>query len=228
MPIVDATAAASTFETFMSDTQSFDWRWSLVGGDVRLIQGGVARYKSHRLSITASDPNVYVLDTGGSDLPRAAGGVDHLGYTTSGWHLLDSGTGATLVNTSGAGPAGYLASQLTLDSPAVAAASMANPASLATLQSTCIRVAPADLFWISCWLNIVKGGNGKLTARFYDLAGSQLPESVVADSGSIGAHAWKHVEGPLHVPANAAYMAPAITASASTVQFTDLRVRRAT
>jgi hypothetical protein len=227
-PIVDATSAPPTFETYMCGTQSFEWRWNLVGGDARLVQGGRARFRNHRMSITASDPNVYVLDThlGGSLLDTAA--FDALGYTMRGWHLnVDYGAGTTLSNTALAGPSGYLASQLTLDATGGAAANIADTSSLAAIQSSCIHVTPTDLYWISCWVNIIGGGNAKLTARFFNLSGTLLQEAVIADSGAISSGAWKFVEGPLSVPAGAAYMAPGITGIASRVAFTDLRVRRA-
>lgn len=227
-PIVDATSAAATFETYLAETQSTEWRWSLVGGNVRLVLGGRARYRNHRMNITESDPNVYMLNTIPTDSVLDSPSFDHLGYTPTGWNLtIDYGAGSALNKTTLAGPPGYLASQLSLVATGNAAANIASPASLATLQASCIHVSPTDLYWISCWVNPTAGGNGKLTARFFGITGNYLSESVVADSGAISGGVWTFVEGPMPMPAGAAYMAPGITANTSTVAFTDLRVRRA-
>jgi hypothetical protein len=76
-------------------------------------------------------------------------------------------------------------------------------------------------------MNVTAGGNGKLTARFFDLDGKFVAETVVADSGAVFPGVWKFLEGPLAVPPSAAFMAPGITANESTVSFTDLRLCRA-
>lgn len=228
VPIVDARIAASTFEIFMCGTHSFEWRWSLVGGDSRLVQGGSVRYRNHRMSISAADPNVYVLNTGPTDSLLDGTGFDRLGYTKAGWYLnVDYGAGSKLLNSSVPGPAGYLSSQLSIVATGNAAACIADCSTLDSLRANCIRISPRDLFWISCWMNVTAGGNGKLTARFFDLDGKFVAETVVADSGAVFPGVWKFLEGPLAVPPSAAFMAPGITANESTVSFTDLRLCRA-
>jgi hypothetical protein len=224
--MIDCSANAA-FEVILQNTQSFEWRWSLINGDVRLVKGGIPRYMNHRMSITASDPNVYILRSPSDSLLDGTI-VDRLGYTVSGWHLtVDFGAGSGCVVSSNAGPSGYLASQLTLTSPGNAVANIADTSSLSTIQSTAIHVAPKDLYWASCWVYLLAGSNARLTVRFFTLGGAYLVEQVIADSSSIAPATWAFVEGPVFVPASAAYMAPGVFGSTTTVQFTDLRIRRA-
>lgn len=226
-PIVDS-SANSSFRTLMSNTQSFEWRWSLIGGDVRLVKGGVSQYDNHALSITVADSNIYILKTLPTDSLLDGSSFDRLGYTTTGWTLTnDFGGGTTVTVTSVAGPTGYLAQQVTLHATGQSLMGPGDATSLATIKSSMLRVRPGELYWMAANCNISTGTTAQLQARFYDLTGALVSDVAVADSGGIGTGSWKFVEGPLVVPATAAYMNPSVRGNVSDVRATDLRIRRA-
>lgn len=220
------TSASAAFEVDLNMCTSFEWGWLMAGANCKLVAGCVARYTNHRLSITAADANVYLINNPKVSLyPEAT--LDHLGYTTTGWVLETiSGGGTTLLNTTNAGPTGYLASQLTLHATGQARAWSGDPTSLATLKTTAIRVRPGDAFWLSGQVQS-NGGTVQLAASFYTLAGAAISVVPVADATSIGSGAWVSAEGPLVAPATAAYMIVGLQGIVSDVQFTDVRLQRA-
>lgn len=232
-PLVDASAADAAFKVVLTNTQSYEWRWNLVGADVRLVSGGIAEYHNHRLSITAADPNIYVLNNQPIESLLDGTGFDRLGYTVGAggdgnWTLTnDFGGGTTMTNTTVAGPSGYLASQITLHATGQAVAGPGDPTSLATVQATMLHVRPDELYWVSAWCNISSGTTAQLQARFYDLTGALVSDVAIADASSIGTATWTYLEGPIAVPATAAYMNPGVRGSASDIRVTDLRIRRA-
>jgi hypothetical protein len=231
-PLVNATAAGVPFTTLMMNTQSFEWAWKLVGGTARLVIGGSVVYKNHRLFISTagSDQNVYTINSPGDSLLDGLGfGFDRLGYTTTGWVLnLVSGGGSTFTNTTNAGPPGYLASQLTLHATGnFSTARLTTTTNLASIQGSALRVEPNELYWVSCWLKISAGTDARLGCEFWTLAGAALTSLYAADGTGIGNGVWRIVEGPINVPATAAYMSPSVYANTADVQITDMRIRRA-
>lgn len=236
-PMVDGTASP-TFSVELNDCDSFEWGFGMAGQNCKLIQGCVARYSNHRLSITAADSNVYRLNTPRvSLLPQAnaavstagqpLGAVDPLGYTTDGWVLnAISGSGTTLTNTTNTGPSGYLSSQLTLHATGQAFAVNGDSTSLSTLKTSALRVRPSEVFWLSSWMN-ASGTNPNLVASFYDITGAAVSTTKVADTTGIGSGVWTFAEGPLPVPASSAYMLVGVEGIATDIQFTDFRLQRA-
>lgn len=220
------TSASSAFEVELNNCASFEWGFVMAGANCKLIQGCVARYSNHRLSITAADSNVYLLnDPRVSLYPEAT--LDHLGYVATTWVLETiSGAGTTLTNTTNAGPTGYLASQLTLHATNQARAWSGDPTSLTTLKATALRVRPGNVFWLSAWMQS-NGGSVQLLASFYTLAGVAVSTVSAADTTSIGSGAWVFAEGPIAAPATAAYMIAGVQGIVSDVQFTDFRLQRA-
>jgi len=227
-PMIDSTAAPD-FQILLNDTTSSEWKWQLVFSNVRLVEGGQVRYHNHRMSITATDPNTYVLTTNPTPSLLSDTQVDHLGYTATGWTLVVSfGAGTTLQNTTVAGPTGYLASQLSLVATGAATALSGNPTNISTIQGSMLRVTPTDLFWVSAWIQIATGGSqAVLSANFYSLIGALVSQVGIANQASIVTGVWTYVEGPATVPAGSAYMAIGISGTTSTVRFTDVRVGRA-
>lgn len=222
--------ATLPFTTLMMNTQSFEWAWKLVGGAARLVSGGAVSYRNHRLSITAADPNVYQINSPGDSLLDGLGfGFDPKGYDPATWVFnLVSGGGSTLTNTTNTGPPGYLASQLTLHATGnFATARLTNSTSLATIKTSAFRVEPNEFYWISCWMKISAGADARLGCEFWNLAAGALSSVYAADGTGIGNGVWTFVEGPLQVPATAAYMSPSVYANTADVQFTDIRIRRA-
>lgn len=224
-PMVDGTAAPS-FEVDMNSCTSFEWGFAMAGANCKLIQGCIARYSNHRLSITAADPHVYLLNSPRIGLvPELT--LDHMGYTTTGWVLETiSGGGTTLTNTTNAGPTGYLASQLTLHATGQSRAWSGDPTSLATLKSTAQRVKPNSLFWLFGQMKS-NGGTVQLLSSFYDLTGAAISTVTAADATSIGSGSWVAAEGPVAAPANAAYMIFGVQGIVSDVQFTDVILQKA-
>lgn len=222
------------FSVVLQDCTSTEWGWALSGANCRLVAPNPALtvcYKNHRMNITQADPNVYVLNTQPMDSMIPELTLDYLGYTTTGWTLnINFGGGTTLAASTLAGPAykTYLAAQLTLTASGAATAQNGDPTSLTTIKSSMQRVRPGELYWISGWINQTSGTSSGLAAMFYSLTGSQVTQQLVSDVSALGANGtWTFIEGPITVPATAAYMAPAVYGSASVVAFTDMRVRRA-
>lgn len=226
-PFVDARAANPAFEVILNDCQSYEWRWSLISGDVRLVLGGVPRYARHRLSITAADPNVYMLTTAPTDSLLDGAGVDRFGYSLRGWYGHNDFGSSFSFSNAGSGPPGYLSSSFALSSSGQGVANTVDPTSLATLIATALYVRPGDLFLLESWVQIVSGTNVRLTARFYDISGALLSETVVADSVAAITTSWKFIQGLLAVPQSAAYMGVGVFANLSSAQWTDFRVTRA-
>lgn len=222
--------ATMPFVTNLSDTESFEWPWRLAGANIRLVNCNAqssARYKNHRLSITSGDPNVYVLNTNPTDSLLADLAFDRLGYLTTGWTLLNIfGGGTTMLATTGAGPAGYNAAQITLHATGNAEALSGITTSLANLQATALHVAPQDLYWLSAWVKNATAA-GALVVEFFNTAGASTGRVTVADSSSIPTGSWGFVEGPVSVPAGSAYACPGVFGNVTDVQVTDLRIRRA-
>lgn len=225
----DATAANALFQVNLNGCIVSEWRWSLAGNNIRLVNGGVPNYRNVRMNITAADGNWYTINTGPTESMLPPLQLDNLGYTLTGWIFnLIGGGGSSLTNTTSAGPPGYLASQLTLVATGTAQAVTGDPTSLATIKATMQRVQPGELYWPSCWIKMNTGGTGaSLVANFYNLAGALLGTVAVADISGIGTNVWTYVEGPLIPPALSAYMAVGVQGNVATVLLTDLRVRRA-
>jgi len=223
-PMIDSSANPN-FEIKLSDTQSYEWRWNCVGGDVRLVKGGIPRYFNHRMSITGSDPNIYIINAHPTNDLFAPSVVDRMGYSTNGWFAV--GIGGTLTNTTNSGPSGFLASQLQIVSASGAGASTTNATSPATVKGTGIQTQPKELFWLSGWVKISAGSIGALILQAYDLTGASISNVSVADQGSILTGVWTFVEGPVSLPSGTAYIGKGVSCNASTVQFTDLRLARA-
>lgn len=235
--MVDDSAAASTFRTVFNNTESFEWRWSLLGGNVRLTKSGIAVFNRHRLSITAADLSVYVLDNCANTNLLDGLSFDRLGYTTTGWNLFqDFGAGTTLTVSTATGPAGYLASQIQLAAPttqqAIGTYGNPNTVTLTNLKASALKVRPGELYWCSAWANNSAGTGGKLLMRFYTLTGTVVGDVNFADSGSIPAASWSFIEGPVTVPATAAYAVVGALCNGgggitNTILVTDLQCRRA-
>jgi hypothetical protein len=233
-------SATMAFETILSDTESYEWRYNLIGADVRLVEcaqpNAVVRYKNHRMNITGSDTNVYILNNTPTDSILDVVDFDHIGYFTTGWTLTqDFGGGTSLTATTNAGPLGYPSNQIQLLAPSgqQAIGTFGNPSSLANLKATAIFVRPGDLYWVSAWCQMVTGTGGKLSARFFTTSGSAVSTGTgggadvyIADSGSITT-SWKLIEAPLVAPSTAAFMCVGLFANNGTIALTDLRVRRA-
>ncbi len=232
LPMIDATRAGA-LEIVLANSVSAEWRWSLLGADIRLVttttgNGTVVRYQAHRMQMTAGDPNVYVINSQPTDSILDGTDFDRLGYTTKGWNLSNFyGAGTTMTATTLVGPKGYNANQITLHATGNAQATYGNPANVAALQATALRVRPGELYWISAMCKNSVGSGGCLVVDFYNIDGLHVSRSRVADSGSIPTGAWNFLEAPVAVPAEAAYACPGVYANNSDVQVTDLRMRRA-
>lgn len=248
-PMIDATSAGAV-EILLKHTKSREWRWVTVGGNARLVtttagNGTLIKYQEHDMNITATDPNIYTVRSPGDSLLDGYGVVssgaflpfDRLCYTTNGWQLnVVSGSGSSVAVTNSAGPtSSWPAVQLTLTATgnyATADTTGTSPG-LAKIQASCLRCQPGELYWVSCWIFIVSGGNGKLGIRVFNSTGTELlnsgqPAIIIADSGSLGSGSWVFAEGPSgSLPAGASYLTPCVYGSASAVSFTDLRIRRA-
>ena len=244
-----STAATLPFETILSDTESFEYRWAVSGADVRLVKNSassIARYKNHRMNMTGTDTNVWIINTRPTDSFYDVPQYDHLGYSLVGWALLqDFGGGTGLSVSTSTGPAGYQASQFKLTAAsggqqAISAfytsgtgTGVTNPPTLSSLKANAFLCSPTDRLWFTSWATVVDHGGGEsLNARFYDLTGAVISDVTLADNGSIPTGSWKYIDGPIVPPTNAAYMllgAKVLSTggAASTIQYTDLRVKRA-
>jgi hypothetical protein len=223
--MINATAAASTFTTILSNTSSKEWPWTLTGGTIRLVTGGISRYKNHRMNITSTDPNTYTLNTPiDSMLPD--GTLDRLGYTTglTGWSLFTSASGTTMTQSTNAGPPGYNAFQIHLHATGQAIA--------AGFGGAAIQVHPGELFWVSAFAFIDAGSTGttQFGVEIATVNSGSTSFINVADATAIGAGAWVFVEGPVVIPASGGiqFMAPGMQCTGTADMFlTDVRVRRA-
>lgn len=231
-PMIDA-SRAGIFEVVLANTMSKEWRWSLMGADIRLVittpgNGTVARYRNHRMQMTAGDPHVYMINSQPTESILGRNGFDHLGYTTDGWTLTNHyGAGTTMGVTTDAGPPGYNASQITLHATGNAQATFGDPSSRASLQKTAVRVRPGELYWISAMCSNSAGSGGSVIVDFYDSIGAAVQTLRVADSGSIPSGSWTQVEAPVAVPAKAAYACPGVFGNVASISITDLRMSRA-
>ena len=246
--MIDASAVTNNFRILLNNSQSVEWNWYPYAGDAlyTLVKkpspaavNVVVVYNNHQMQMAGGDPNVYTIRTPRDSLydgygVAAAGPIflpfDRLGYTTNGWVLnLVAGGGTTMTATTSTGPTGYNANQITLAATGnYATVGKTNSGSAALLQQTAQKCAPGDLFWPSCWMNTTSGGNAKLILRWFNAAGTELTQTVIADSGTIVANTWNFVEGPSgSAPAGAAYVDAAVWANTSTVLVTDLRLQRA-
>lgn len=224
--MVDATAAPN-FIVLLNGSSSKEWPWNLQGQDIRLVAGGKPVYHNHRMNITAADPNTFNINTSPFDslLPTS---FDHLGYTTTGWKLItDFGAGTTMTATANAGPAGYLAAQITLHATGAAVATNLDATNLAAIQGSSLHVRPGERYWVEVQANTSAGAAGSVVARGYNLAGALVSDTVIADPVAVGANAWKFISGPLVIPATVAYIGVGVKGSLSDVQAADLRIRRA-
>jgi hypothetical protein len=229
-PLIDC-SGASNFDISFNNTKSSEWAWRQANGNASLVRRGgstVVRYSNHRLSITAADKNIYILNSIPYENLLRADQFDHMGYTTAGWTLTPASTGAVLSNTSSAGPPNYLPSQLTLKGSGPAVASSGNPTNLSTLQHSMLRVRPGEVYWISAWIKVASGKRSAFIASFYTISGASILSDEIADQAYIGSNVWTFCEGPTAVPVDAAYMAVGVSLqSVAEVLFTDVTVRRA-
>jgi hypothetical protein len=212
----------SAFRVVLSDTRSEEWPWGLAGSNVRLVEGGITVYKNHQLHITATDPNVYNLNTPvDSELPPFSAQFDQFGYSGQlpGWQLITSASGSTMSQGTAAGPPGFLPVQIHLHATGQAQAVVAN--------TLFLSVRPGELYWVSAWAQINTGASGSIGALFENTGG--LDSFVnVADQVGIGLGVWTFVEGPVIVPAEASFMGVGGQMTAAGDLFiTDIRVRRA-
>ena len=221
-PMIDATAANSSFTTVLSNTRSEEWPWGLAGHNVRLVNGAISVYKNHRLHITAADPNVYNINTPvDSEIPALFSQFDAFGYIGGlpGWLLTTSASGTTMTQGTAAGPPGFLAVQIHLHATGQAQVTSTNDLALG--------VRPGELYWISCWAQINTGSSGQIGAVFQNTSGLDSFVSI-ADQVGIGLGVWTFVEGPVVVPASASFMQIGGQMTAAGDLFiTDIRVRRA-
>jgi hypothetical protein len=220
------------FEVILSDTQSYEYRWIGVGKDVRLVKptlGVTARYKNHRLSQTATDPNIYYLNTQPTENLLERTTFDRFGYTGTGWVLTVNSGIATMTATTLAGPAGYNSAQITLAATAGSAlATYGNGTSAATLRTSAMIVRPGETYWGSAHCNMTTGANTTFIANIYNLSGAHVATVTVAsNTGAITSGIWNFIEGPIAIPATGAYMSIGVAAVNSTILVTDLRLRRA-
>jgi hypothetical protein len=229
--MIDASVAGA-FTVSLSGCITKEWSWNTVNGNTRLVKttdgnGTLVRYRDHIMQKTAQaafDTNIYAFDSPGDSMLDGST-FDRLGYSTTGWELvIVNGGGTTMTNTTAAGPTGYNAKQIQL--LATGNYSVISP-------STHIPCAPGELFWVSCWINTISGGNGKLVLRCFDTSNTEIfsagqPAIILADSGSIPANTWTFCESPSgSLPTGTAYVAPAIYGNTSTVIATDMRIRHA-
>lgn len=232
-PMIDVSSAAAGFTVVLQDTTSSEWNWNLVGSTARLVNGGVVSYRNHRMQKTAAagfDNNYYVLNTNPTDSLIPDLTLDHMGYTTTGWinNIITGGGTNTLTNSTATAPGGgYLGSQLTLVASGTSRAQSGDPTSLTTIKAAMQRVRPNELYWLSAWVRITAGSNANLMCAFYSILGTDLGIVEAADGTAIGSNVWTFVEGPILTPASAAYMAIGVQANIATVEFTDVRIRRA-
>jgi hypothetical protein len=225
--MIDGTLAPA-FEVILTDSISREYSFAMQGANVKLISGCIATYANHSYQQFSGQP-IYKINTRprNSIIPDLT--LDHLGYTTTGWILnIIFGGGTTFANTTNVGPTGYLASQLTLTATGQSQAQSGDSTSLTTIKATMQRVFPGEQFWLSAWMNqATGGGSAQLIAQLYTLAGASLAAIAVADNTSIGTNQWVFVEGGFVVPATAAYMAIGVLGITNVLQFTDIRVIRA-
>jgi hypothetical protein len=228
-PMIDGRALAngSLFTVVLDDTSSFEWAWGLASRDVRLVEGCNAVYKNHRLNITQADANVYNIVTPVDSLIPAGSvagvpGFDAFGYAgeplEEGWVLIESvANTATLTQGTNPGPPGFVASQVHLHTTAQASA----------VSNTGYQCFPGELFWFSCWAQILSGSAGQVGAQFSNTSGP-LAFTPVAGPAAIGTGVWTFIEGPVVAPPLATFIAIGgnITSSGDLLM-TDLRIRRA-
>ena len=67
MDMIDCSGTGA-FEVDLNNTQSSDWPWRKANGNSSLVKRNntgttVVRYRNHRMSSTAADPNSYTLET---------------------------------------------------------------------------------------------------------------------------------------------------------------------
>lgn len=221
-PIVDARSAATDFEVHMSGTESLEWRWSQCAADVRLILGGVARYDGHRLKQTAAD-GYCLLNSNAANLLESRN-LDCLGYTSDGWYLHPGSATAQLIATTEPGPPPFLPAQLSLQSKGLATASFVDASSPDSVRRTALRVRPGEVYFIEARIRVL-GHQPSMTAHYYTCAGKSLPETTLADEGTIEA-GWKHVQALLIIPTSAAFLGVGIRVRDGTVLWTDFRLSR--
>ena len=234
-PLVDASAASATNEIHIKGGDIEEWYHSTVTANAPLVKGGTPKYTDVRLRMTAADTNVYQLNNVRESLVENRS-IDHLGYQTTGWYLVNDFGGGTTFGVVADAPAGYLSSCLELNATGTARAITVDETNAATIRSTGFRVRPGELYSIETWLKASAGsGNVMLTAKFYSSAGAALtsgPQSngeyFVADAaGTLTGTAWAKPLAMIVVPANAAYMAIGMRCNTSTARMTDVRLRRA-
>jgi hypothetical protein len=220
-PMISVSASSPTFNVVLCDTRSEEWAWGLTNafGPVRLIEGGTAVYKNHRLHITANDPNVYNLNTPIDSILPGTTGFDSYGYfsTLPGWFLATSANGTTLTQGTAAGPPGFNPSQVHLHATGQAMAT----------SNTAIEVRPGELYWMSAWAQIASGTTGQVGVNIGTTT-SGIAFVPIADQTAIGLGVWTFVEGPIVVPAQGSLMeiGGQMTAPGDLL-LTDVRVRRA-
>lgn len=219
-PLVDARQASPDFEVRVDGGESVEWRWTQVGADVKLVVGGCARYCNHHLKLTDAVSGSYLLSTGASNLLDTRN-VDRLGYTTTGWHLDDTGGTGKLAATRDAGPTGFPAAQLTLTCDGPATAWTADPGSV---RPTAVAVRPGELYWVAARICMPSGRGAGMVARFFTIALQPLRDLVLANAGSVGS-SWKAIESPLRVPPDAAYMVLGFHLDAGRISWTGFSLR---
>ena len=228
-PVVDARRADNSFEIQMTDTELYEWRWNLIGGDVRPVLGGVPRYRNVKLNITRTDPHYYVLDTNAANLFDSRA-VDTLAYSTAGWYLTNEFGDGTTWAVVPDGPVGYVPSSIELNATGHAFLTNTDVSSAASIRATSFRVRPGGTYSIAGWLKYVSSSgapNARLCARFFNAAGTAVGVTAVTDQAALKGSEWTWLFAPLVVPAPAAYMGVGVECQATKARFTDLRLYRA-
>jgi hypothetical protein len=227
-PMIDASAAGA-FTIELNNTESFEWAWRLAQGNAQLVKPNAAgtttvRYNKHRLNITASDPNVYVIE---SPIESMLSDVsfDHLAYTSGlmGWQGTTSASGSSMSqDTTLAGPPGYSNFSVHVHATGQITATSAGGAA--------VQVHAGELYWASAWVQIASGasGNTQFGALLQSITGGGTVFLPIADVVSIGTGVWTFVQGPIAVPANFQFLSIGLQCTGTADMFiTDARLRRA-
>lgn len=227
-PMIDVSAATTSPPSVtLRGCWVQEWAFVTTGVNCALVKGtNNYKYEAVQLRQTAADPNVYLVDNTTNNLLENRG-IDTLCYSQTGWYN-NTDSGSTSISVNPSGPPGYNASSLGLSTTGVARIISANePGGATTLKQTAFVVRPGELYSCEGWLNYLSGTQYRITARFYNAAGTFISELDVADQGSLPGTNWGKTMGIFAVPSGAYYMAVGTLSNVANGQFTDLRLRRA-